>query len=51
MVGADLFHMLDLDYLLVVDYLSKWPVVKAMSAGSTSGSVINDLKAVFANFG
>ena len=39
------------DYLLVVNYLSKWPIVKALPVNVSSGSVIKCFKEVFADFG
>jgi len=50
-IGMDLFHLLGKDYLLVVDYLTKWPVVKSLPSDTTSKSITQCLKEVFADFG
>ena len=51
MVGVDLFHLNGSNYLLLVDYLSKWPVVKHLPKSTSSGVVIKCLREIFADFG
>ena len=46
-VGADHFTLANQDYLLVVDYFSKYPQVVPESADST----IREMKAIFARHG
>lgn len=50
-VGADLFTVGGIDYLLVVDYLSKFPVVKCLKQSIVAAQVISSLGEVFSNFG
>jgi hypothetical protein len=51
-VGVDLFCLDGVDYLLLVDYLTKWPVVKTLSrVGTTSKAVIQCIREIFADFG
>ena len=45
-VGTDLFELNKLNYLLVVDYFSRYPVVLQLTS-TTSMSVISALKSVF----
>lgn len=49
-LGMDLFHFRDADYLLVVDYFSKYPEIAKLS-DMTSKSVIAVLKSLFARHG
>lgn len=49
-VGVDLFQFAAKDYLLVVDYFSKYPEI-ALLEDKTSVSVILQLKAIFARHG
>ena len=49
-VGVDLFQFAAQDYLLVVDYFSKYPEIALLEA-KTSASVILQLKAIFARHG
>ena len=49
-VGADLFQLRGVTYLLVVDYFSKFPELIKLTS-TTAPSVINALKAVFARHG
>ena len=49
-VGADLFHLRGVTYLLVVDYCSKFPELIKLTS-TTASNVINALKAVFARHG
>ena len=51
MVGVDLFHLDGKDFLLLVDYLTKWPVVKQLARGTSSNTVIQSIKEIFADFG
>ena len=50
-VGADLFTVGGDDYLLVVDYLSKFPVVKCLQHSTVASQVISSLRKVFSDFG
>ena len=49
-VGTDLFELNRLNYLLVVDYFSRYPEVIQLTS-TTSASVISPLKSVFARHG
>ena len=49
-VGADLFQLRGVTYLLVVDYFSNFPELIKLTS-TTAPSVINALKAVFARHG
>ena len=49
-VGADLFQLRGVTYLLVVDYFSKFPELIKLTS-TTASNVINALKAVFARHG
>ncbi len=49
-VGADLFELQRRDYLLVVDYYSKWPCVVPLRS-LTSATTIDELDRIFADFG
>ncbi|KAF6037333.1 hypothetical protein EB796_004366 [Bugula neritina] len=51
MVGVDLFQLEGLYYLLVVDYLSKWPVVRSLGSDTLSKRVIHCLREIFVDFG
>lgn len=50
-VASDLFHFDGRDYLLVVDYYSKYPEVIHLKNNTTSENVIVQLKSVFARHG
>lgn len=50
MVGMDLFHLKGQEYLLVVDYTSRFPEVLALK-NTSAASVVNACKSVFARFG
>lgn len=50
-LGADIFHVNGQNFLMLVDYLSKWPVVKCLHSSMTSRAVIQAMKEVFADFG
>ena len=49
-VGTDLFELNKLNYLLVVDYFSRYPEVLQLTS-TTSMSVISALKSVFSRHG
>ena len=49
-IAADLFHLKGTEYLVVVDYFSRFPEVIQLRS-TTSQSVINSLKAIFARHG
>ena len=49
-VGTDLFQFNGAAYLVVVNYFSRYPEVKKLSS-TTSSSVIESLKTIFARFG
>ena len=51
MVGIDLFSCQGRNFLMIVDYLTKWPVVKEMPNGTSSCVVIDLLSEVFSDFG
>ena len=47
----DLLYVEGVDYLLLVDYLTKWPVVKKLARGTRSEIVIDALREAFTDFG
>ena len=49
-IGTDLFELGGVNYLLVVDYFSRYPEVRQMRS-TTSTSVIHALKAIFSTHG
>ena len=49
-VGTDLFHLNGHNYILIVDYYSRYPEVIKLNS-TTSGSVIKALKSVFSQHG
>ena len=49
-VAADLFHLKGEEYIVVVDYFSRFPEVKKLKA-TTSQSIINVLKTMFSRYG
>ena len=49
-VAADLFHLNGANYLVVVDYFSRYPEVQKLNS-TTSDTVITLLKSMFARFG
>ena len=49
-VGSDLFFFRNIQYLLVVDYFSRFPEIIRLSS-STSANVIQALKTMFTRFG
>ncbi len=50
MIAADLFHLEGKDYMVIVDYFSRFPEVKKLRS-TTSQTVINCFKTVFARYG
>lgn len=50
-IATDIFHIDGNNYLMVVDYLSKWPVVKALKRSMTAAAVIKNLREIFSEFG
>ena len=50
MLGADVFHFNNKNYLCIVDYHSKFPVIKRMEGLSTA-SLITKPKVTFAEYG
>ena len=51
MVGVDLFSLESKSYLMIVDYLSKWPVVRQLNNATTSNTITQMLKEVFSELG
>ena len=49
-VGADYFTVANQDYLLVVDYFSKYPLVIPVQ-GKSAHTTIKEMKAIFARHG
>ena len=49
-IGVDIFHIAGNNYMLVVDYLSKWPVVKTLQNAMSTKAVKQVRKEVFADF-
>ena len=49
-VTTDFFHIRGKDYLLAVDYYSKWPCVVEMTS-TTSEATIKELDKIFSDFG
>ena len=50
MLGAEVFHFNNKNYLCIVDYHSKFPVVKRMQGLSTE-NLITTAKVIFAEYG
>ena len=50
-LGIDLFYVENSEYLIVVDYLTKWPIVRELRHGSSSKVVTEMLKEIFSDFG
>ena len=48
--GADVFHFNNKNYLCIIDYNSKFPVIKRLE-GLSAESLINILKIIFAKYG
>ena len=49
-VAADLFHLKGNDYLVVIDYFSRFPEAKKLKS-TTTQSIVNTLKTLFARYG
>ena len=49
-LGSDIFYKNNSSYLLVVDYYSKFPVIKKLSS-TTANAVVNQFKAIFSEHG
>lgn len=49
-VATDLFHLDGKDYIVIVDYFSRFPEVKRLQS-TTTQSIINTLKTMFARYG
>ena len=49
-VGADILHFNDKNYLCIVDYNSKFPIIKRLE-GLSVESLINTVKIIFAKYG
>lgn len=49
-IGADIFQLGSQDYLCLVDYFSKFPVIRLLKT-KTAQSVITNMKSVFAEYG
>lgn len=50
-VGVDLFMIEGENFLMIVDYLTKWPVVKPLKQATSCRSVITALMSTFSEFG
>ena len=50
-VGTDLFYSKSVDYLLVVDYFSRYVKVAVLRKNKTASEIIRALKAIFARNG
>ena len=50
-VGSDLFELNGTSYLLVVDYLSRFPEVVKLTRNTTSSAIISLLKSIFSQHG
>lgn len=50
-IATDLFHLRGRDYLLIVDYFSKYPEIVNLKENTTSENIIKELKAIFARHG
>ena len=50
-VGADLFELNGVHYLLVVDYYSKFPIVRRLGRDLTATSVIAHLRSIASEYG
>ena len=49
-LGMDIFHLNNKNYLCTIDYHSKFPVLKRME-GLSAGSLITTIKVIFAEYG
>ena len=50
-VGTDLFHFGNCEYLIIVDYYSKFPIIRKMPGVCSSGAVIVATKQIFSEYG
>ena len=50
-VGTDIFHMGGQNFLMIVDYMSRWLVVKQLYSAISARNVIRVMNEVFADFG
>ena len=49
-LGADVFHFNNKNYLCIVDYYSKFPIIKKLE-GLSAKSLITTTKVIFAEYG
>ena len=49
-VGGDLFHWNNVDYILVVDYFRSFPIICKLRS-TTATSIINSLRSIFTEYG
>ena len=49
-VGADVFHYNNKNYLCIVDYNSKFPIIKRLE-GLSAENLTNEVKIIFAEYG
>ena len=49
-VGSDLFYLERIDFLVIVDYFSKYLIIRKIP-NSTSSAVIKELGMIFSEFG
>ena len=49
-VGADVFHFNNINYRCVVDYNSKFPIIRKLQ-GLSAEHLINAVSAIFAEYG
>lgn len=50
-VGTDLFHCNDHEYLIIADYYRKFPIIRKMTGLTTSNIVISAMKQIFSEHG
>lgn len=50
-IGCDLFELYGQKYLLAIDYYSKFIEIKTLQKGTTSNTIIDKLKSMFARYG
>ena len=50
-VAADLFNLHGKEYLLIVDYFSKYPIIHHLPYSTSCASIINKMKDTFSLFG
>ena len=50
MLGSDIFHLNNKNYLCIIDYHSKFPVIKRME-GLSAESLITTVKVIYAEYG